>query len=262
MTYLDKNRALWNARVAAHVNSDFYDMAGFRAGKSSLKPPELRLLGDLSGKSVLHLQCHFGQDTLSLARMGAEVTGLDFSDEAIRTARALAEELQLPASFVCGDLYDAPALLQRQYDVVFTSYGVIGWLPDLNRWAEVVASCLKPGGRFVFAEFHPVVWMLDDELEFMRYSYFNVGPIIETEQATYADKSAEIGLESVSWNHGLAEVIGSLLKAGLVLRSLEELDHSPYDIFPGMIETAPGQWQVEKLKGILPLVYTLEAEKP
>src|SRR5690606_3899602 len=166
MTYLDKNRALWNARVAAHVNSDFYDMAGFRAGKSSLKPPELRLLGDLSGKSVLHLQCHFGQDTLSLARMGAEVTGLDFSDEAIRTARALAEELQLPASFVCGDLYDAPALLQRQYDVVFTSYGVIGWLPDLNRWAEVVASCLKPGGRFVFAEFHPVVWMLDDELEF------------------------------------------------------------------------------------------------
>jgi len=151
MTYLDKNRALWNARVAAHVNSDFYDMAGFRAGKSSLKPPELRLLGDLSGKSVLHLQCHFGQDTLSLARMGAEVTGLDFSDEAIRTARALAEELQLPASFVCGDLYDAPALLQRQYDVVFTSYGVIGWLPDLNRWAEVVASCLKPGGRFVFA---------------------------------------------------------------------------------------------------------------
>ena len=261
-SYLEKNRELWNARVKSHLDSGFYDLRSFREGKSSLNAPELRLLGNINGKSLLHLQCHFGQDSLSLARMGATVTGVDLSDEAVTSAQKLATELNLPARFICCNVYDTRKVLNEQFDLVFSSYGTIGWLPDLKPWAAVVASSLKPGGRFVFAEFHPVIWMLDNDLEFFQYSYFKSDPIIEIEQGTYADKSADISLESVSWNHGLAEVIGALQQEDLVLRHFEELNFSPYNIFPGMTETAPGQWQIEKLKGVLPLMYTLEMQAP
>ncbi|MBK0403520.1 class I SAM-dependent methyltransferase [Adhaeribacter sp. BT258] len=259
--YLEKNRLLWNARTDVHVDSDFYGMADFLAGKSSLNAIELGLLGDLEGKSVLHLQCHFGQDSISLARMGAEVTGADLSDKAIEKARELALQTNTNPTFICTDLYELPQHLDKKFDVVFTSYGTIGWLPDLDKWAKVIAHFLKPGGRFVFAEFHPVVWMFDDNLEKVTYGYFNSGPIIETETGTYADRKAPLNHEYVGWNHDLGEVLSSLLQNGLALESFQEFDYSPYNIFRNPVEVSPGKFRVAHLDGKIPLVYALTARK-
>ena len=171
--YIEINRQSWNSRLESHLRSDFYDVAGFLNGKSSLNSFELELLGDVTGKSILHLQCHFGQDTLSLARMGAKVTGVDLSDKAIAEANRLAQQMHLDATFICCDIYDLLNHLDHQFDIVFTSYGTIGWLPDLSKWANIVSRFLKPGGNFVFVEFHPVVWMFDDEFDKIGYNYFN-----------------------------------------------------------------------------------------
>lgn len=260
--YIEKNRATWNARTVHHIGSDFYDMKGFRAGKSSLNDIELALLDDVRGKTVLHLQCHFGQDSLSLARMGANVTGVDLSDAAIAQAQALNSELGLDARFICCDIYDLPRHLGETFDIVFTSYGTIGWLPDLERWAALIARYLKPGGRFVFAEFHPVVWMFDNDFTGVAYRYFCDAAIEEVEEGTYADTAAPIRTESVSWNHGLAEVIGNLLGQGLRLTAFQEFDYSPYACFRQVEEVAPGRYQIAPLGNKIPLVYALAAEKP
>ncbi|KAA9331710.1 class I SAM-dependent methyltransferase [Adhaeribacter soli] len=259
--YLEKNRQLWNARTEVHVQSNFYDLENFLRGRSSLNDIELNLLGDLQGKSVLHLQCHFGQDSISLARLGAIVTGVDLSDKAIEKARELDRQTETNAEFICSDLYELPEHLHKKFDLVFTSYGTIGWLPDLDKWAKVVAHFLKPGGRFIFAEFHPVLWMFDDDLEKVAYSYFNAGPIIETESGSYADRHADLKQEFVWWNHGLGEVLSSLLQNGLELISFEEFDYSPYNIFRNSVEIAPNKFRVAHLENKIPLVYALTAVK-
>jgi len=207
------------------------------------------------------LQCHFGQDSISLARMGAQVTGVDLSDQAVDLANTLAAQTQTDARFVRCNVYDLPQHLHETFDVVFTSYGTIGWLPDLNRWAAVVAHFLKPNGRFVFVEFHPVVWMFDNDFERIAYRYFNSGPIIETESGTYADPSAALHTTTASWNHGLAEVIGSLLQNGLSLRSFHEYDYSPYPCFRHTEAVAPEQYRIKHLGDQLPMVYGLVAGK-
>jgi 2-polyprenyl-3-methyl-5-hydroxy-6-metoxy-1,4-benzoquinol methylase len=260
--YASVNKALWNAKTPWHVQSAFYDMAAFRAGKNTLNDIELALLGDVRGKSVLHLQCHFGQDSLSLARMGAKVTGVDLSETAIATANQLAQELNLDARFVCANVYDVPRVLNEQYDIVFSSYGTIVWLPDMDEWARMITGALKPGGYFVFAETHPFVLMYDDNLEKVTYSYFNDGEIIETEQGTYADRNAPISLESRTWNHSLGEVMNALMKAGLTLTDFHEHDYCPYPCFGNMTETAPGRFQMTGNEGKVPLIYSLKALKP
>ena len=161
LNYIEVNRNAWNNKVEIHLKSDFYDLNGFLGGKSSLNDVELQLLGAIKGKSILHLQCHFGQDTISLSRLGAEVTGVDFSDSAIEAARKLAVATQSNAQFICCDLYDLPEHLDKKFDIVFTSYGTIGWLPDLNKWSEIVSYFLKPMGHFVFVEFHPFICIFD-----------------------------------------------------------------------------------------------------
>lgn len=258
--YAATNAALWDARTKHHIGSRFYDVPAFLEGAQSLKEPELDLLGDVCDKSVLHLQCHFGQDTLSLARMGARVTGLDISGEAIREARLLTERLEQDARFVQSDVYGALAALDgERFDMVFTTYGTIGWLPDVRRWARVVADCLKPGGAFVFAEFHPVVWMWDAEFSRVQYSYFNHEAIVGTETGTYGDRDAEIMLPSVSWNHPLGDVLDALLCAGLRIETLRELDWSPYDCFLNTVEVEEGKFQIKGMEGKLPMVYALRA---
>jgi ubiquinone/menaquinone biosynthesis C-methylase UbiE len=259
--YLDINRDSWNNKVDIHLASDFYDMDGFLSGQSSLNDIELRLLGDLRGKTVLHLQCHFGQDTLSMGRLGAQVTGVDLSDKAIETARELAVKTGLDATFICCNVYDLPQHLDQQFDVVFTSYGVIGWLPDLDKWAALIARFLKPGGQLVFVEFHPVVWMFDDAFEKIAYTYHNSGPIQETYAGSYADKSAPISQEYVMWNHGLGEVLGSLLRNGLTLNSFEEFDYSPYNCFQKTVEFEPKRYRIEHLGNKIPMVFALRASK-
>lgn len=259
--YLELNKDSWNKRVDHHMASDFYEVPAFLDGKNSLKEIELALLGDVKGKSLLHLQCHFGQDTLSLARMGAKATGVDFSEQAIDQAKKLNAQLGLDAQFICSDVYAFPEVREQHYDMVFTSYGTIGWLPDLKKWADVVAGSLKPGGRFVFAEFHPYVWMFDDNFTKLEYSYFNIEDIEEDVIGTYTDTKTSFKSKTISWNHPFSEVINALLKAGMSLESLSEYDFSPYDCFPDTVEIAPGKFQIKGMDGKLPMVYALTAVK-
>lgn len=263
-SYLALNRALWNSRTKHHLTSEFYAVDAFKAGRSSLNGIELSLLGDVAEQRILHLQCHFEQDTLSLARMGAHVTGVDLSDDAVAAARRLSQELKVPADFICCDVYDLPAHLPAgaQFDVVYTSYGVLCWLPDLTRWAAVVARCLRPGGRLVLVEFHPVIWMFDNDFKQLQYSYFNEGAIEEIETGTYAQRDAPISHPSVTWNHSLSEVIGSLLGQGLQLLSFDEYDYSPYNCFAHTVPTPEGNFHIGPLGTKTPLVYSVVAGKP
>lgn len=259
--YIEVNRNSWNNRTESHLKSEFYDLEGFLNGKNSLNEIELNLLGDIKGKTILHLQCHFGQDTISLSRLGAEVTGIDLSDKAIESAKQIAKNTTSNVKFICCDIYDLPNLLKEKFDVVFTSYGTIGWLPDLDKWAKVVSNFLKPNGQFVFVEFHPVVWMFDNNFEEIGYRYFNSGAIIETENGTYADKTADITQEYVTWNHGLSEVINSLTNNGLEIKSLNEFDFSPYNCFNKTIEFEPKKYRIEHLDNKIPMVYSINAVK-
>lgn len=259
--YKEINKKSWNNRVDTHLESEFYNVANFIKGKSSLNSIELELLGNLTGKTILHLQCHFGQDTISLSRLGAVVTGVDLSDKAIESAKKLAKETQSDATFICCDIYDLPNYLVQQFDVVFTSYGTIGWLPNLNKWAKIISQFLKPNGQFVFVEFHPVVWMFDDNFEKMAYNYFNSGPIVESETGTYADKTAEIEQDYVMWNHGLSEVFTSLIQNNLEINTFKEYDYSPYNCFNETIEFETKKYRIKHLENKIPMVYAIVAKK-
>lgn len=259
--YLAINKESWNKRTEAHLNSDFYDVAGFLKGNTSLNSIELNLLGDIKGKSILHLQCHFGQDTISLQRLGATATGIDLSDQAITSANELASKAGTTPTFICCDVYDLPNHLNQQFDIVFTSYGTIGWLPDLDKWAAIVAQFLKPNGKFVFVEFHPVVWMFDDDFKSIAYNYLNSGAIIETESGTYANREAPIKQEYVMWNHGMSEVLNSLIKNGLEINVVDEFDYSPYNCFRETIEFEPKKYRIKHLDNKIPMVYAIVATK-
>ncbi len=259
--YKELNRISWNERTAAHLASDFYDNESFISGRNSLNSIELELLGDLNGISVLHLQCHFGQDTISLTRLGAEATGADLSDKAIEAARDLAAKTESSASFVCCDIYELPDHLEGQFDTVFTSYGTIGWLPDLDRWAKVIAHFLKPGGRFIIVDFHPFVWSFDNDFSTIGYDYFNRQTIHETQTGTYADREAPISIEYVSWNHPTSEVLNALLTNGLRITAFNEYDYSPYDCFRHTVEDEPGKFRISKFGNRLPMVFACVAVK-
>jgi SAM-dependent methyltransferase len=151
--------------------------------------------------------------------------------------------------------------LDKKFDIVFTSYGTIGWLPDLNKWAQVISQFLRPNGQFIFVEFHPVVWMFDDNFEKIGYRYFNSGAIIESETGTYADKDADIKQSYVMWNHGMGEVLNSLIKNGLEINSLDEFDYSPYNCFNKTIEFEPNKYRIAHLDDKIPMVYSLRATK-
>lgn len=259
--YIGINRESWNRKTEIHLKSDFYNVENFIKGATSLNSIELELLGDIKGKSVLHLQCHFGQDSIALSRMGADVTGIDLSDAAIDNARILAKQCHTDTKFICCNVYDLPEHLSEIFDIVFTSYGTIGWLPDLDKWAAIISSFLKPGGKFIFAEFHPVVWMFNDAFSEVSYNYFNSGAIIETLEGTYADKNADLKQEYVMWNHGLSEVLNSLLTNGLQLHTFNEFDYSPYNCFQNTIEFSPGKFRIKHFDNKVPMVYALIASK-
>ncbi len=258
--YLKINKDTWNKRSEIHFDSTFYDNESFLKGRNSLNSIELGLLGNLKGKKVLHLQCHFGQDTLSLERLGAEVTGVDFSDVAIEKANQLASKLGSSARFICCDLYRLPEVLEEEFDMVFTSYGTIGWLPDIERWAKVVSLFLRTGGHFVFAEFHPVVWMFSDDFSQIQYRYFNDEPIVEME-SSYTDGAENLSSKNVSWNHGLAEVVTALLTSNIQIEQFQEFDYSPYNCFLGTKETPDGKFFIEKMGRKLPMVYAIKGLK-
>ncbi|MEP2937323.1 MAG: class I SAM-dependent methyltransferase [Gilvibacter sp.] len=261
MDYKKINKDSWNKRTAHHFDSDFYGVKDFIEGGTSLMSIELGLLGDLTGKKVLHLQCHFGQDTISLERMGATVTGVDLSDAAIEKARELAFKTKSDARFICCDIYDLPEHLNEQFDLVFTSYGTIGWLPDINRWATIVSQFTKPNGNFVMAEFHPVVWMFDDDFTHVKYNYFNDGPIVESLEGTYAQKDADLTADYVTWNHSMSSVLQALIDQGLTINVLQEFDYSPYDCFSHTVAFEPKKFRIKNMEDKLPMVYAFKATK-
>ncbi len=269
--YLRANLSNWDERVGVHAASELYDLEGFRAGRSSLTAIEERELGPLvaEGSTMLHLQCHFGLDTLSWARRGVQVTGADFSGEAITRARALAEELGLSAraSFVQSDVYGLPEALQGQFDIVYTSWGVLIWLPDLERWADVVARFLKPGGIFYLAEFHPNVLTLADDSTPQRlrigYPYFQHGePLRFDEPGTYADPGAETEHNvTYEWVHGFAETIDPLLRRGLRLDFLHEFPYTHGLSFPFLEKCEDGLLRLRGHHDDFPLSYSLKMTK-
>ena len=210
---------------------------------------------------MLHLQCHFGMDSLDWARRGANVTGIDLSDTAIHEAKKLNDELGLNAKFICCNLYDLKEHLDDKFDIVFTSYGVIGWLPDLDKWAEIISQYLKPGGIFYMAEFHPVVWMFDDEFTHIKYFYDNREVIITDSEGTYTDRSAAIKAKEYGWNHSLSEVLNALIKQGLKIEMFNEHMYSPYPCFNKMIQGEDGRWRIKGIEGKIPMVYSIRATK-
>ena len=262
-SYFETNKDTWDKKVSIHATSEFYDVEGFKNGKSSLNKYELDEVGSVKGKTLLHLQCHFGQDTLSWSRMGAKCTGIDLSSVGIKKAKLLNEELGMDATFIESNLYDVPNNVKGEFDVVFTSYGVIGWLPDLEQWGKIVASKLKKGGVFYMIEFHPIVWMFDflqTPLK-LAYPYSNSDVIYEEYKGTYTNSDADIISKEYGWNHGLGEVISSLTKAGLEIEFLHEFEKSPYNCLPDMEKTQDGMFVLKENKEMFPLLYSIRATK-
>lgn len=256
------NREGWNLRTPVHLRSGFYEIDDFVKGGTSLRCVELEELGDVAGKSLLHLMCHFGQDTLSLARMGARATGIDFSAAAIAAARGLARKTGSPAEFVCCNLYDARKHVQGVFDIVYTSYGVVGWLPDLKAWGRIISESLRPGGIFYIAEFHPFVWMLDDKFEKFAYSYFHSETPLEFDmQGTYADRDADIRYKNFNWIHSLGDVVSALTAAGLEIEFLHEFPFTVYDCFPNLEKIGDHKWWFKHLKGTVPYLFSIRARK-
>jgi len=258
--YFEVNKASWNHRAKLHVEEDFYRLKEFIKGESSLNQIELNLLGNIEHLDIIHPMCHFGMDSLSMARMGAEVCGADLSDVAIEKARNLAENISVKAEFINCNYYDLLKHLPKKYDLFFSSYGVIGWLPDLKKWAEIAYESLKDKGRLILVEFHPLVWMFDDDFTKIEYNYFTDG-VIGTEEASYTDKASDDKKPFFSWNHSLSEVVSELIRAGFQIEDLQEYDYSPYNCFRDMVEIEKGKYRIDKFGNKIPLVYSVVARK-
>lgn len=265
-TYSKANLDWWNEAVGVHAQGNTYGLESFKAGMSRLKYLEREEVGEVAGKSVLHLQCHFGLDTLSWARLGANVTGVDFSEKAIALARSLAEEEGLDATFVQSDIYDLPSALSRQFDIVYTSYGVIGWLPDLLPWGTIIARFLKPGGFFYIAEGHPFMWLLDDATSDFNvtHPYFSHDTMKEEGEGSYADRSAKMEhTVTYGWNHTFSEIFTSLLSAGLRIDFLHEFPFCAWSNFPEMIlgEDRFNRMKDPQKNNIIPMTFSLKATR-
>ncbi len=264
------NESLWDAWTAIHSNGAFYDLDGFKAGGVRIRPYEIEMVGEVSGRSLLHLQCHFGIDTLSWARLGARVTGADISPAAIELARSLADELGFPdARFMRSNLDDLPDALDGTFDIVYTSRGVLGWLPDIAAWARVVAHFLAPGGTFFITEAHPIMNVFENEgvrpgeLR-LTYPYWeHAAPLTFEVKGSYADPDADVGDETEhSWDHGLGEIVTALIDAGLRIERLVEHPFLDWKV-DFLVEDEAGTWRLPPdAAGELPLMFSLVATKP
>jgi len=260
------NRRHWDELASIHFCSAFYDVDGFLAGKTTLTPLETAEVGDVRGKSLLHLQCHLGLDTLSWARLGARATGVDFSPRAIALARRLARRTGVDARFIRANVYDLPRRLRERYDVVVTTYGVLCWLPDLTRWARVVSRFLRPGGAFYIADFHPFtdVFNMDHASTLQpAQSYFHRDePVREEPSGSYADRGAAVHTPAYEWQHPLSDVVNALIAAGLRIHSLREHDVCAYRRFPFLVQGGDRWWRLPEGMPRIPLMFSLKATRP
>ncbi len=256
------NRNGWNLRVKEHLDTEFYGVDAFKNGRNTVQRIEIEEVGDVTGKSLLHLQCHFGLDTMSWSRLGASATGVDLSDEAIENARAIAAELGLDTRFIRSDIFELPGQLDEKFDIVFTSYGALVFMHDLDRWAEIAASYLKPGGKVCIVEIHPVLPLfteIDGELR-LTYSLFQDGPNRMEVAKTYADLKPVEPHTEYFWRWSVGSLSTALINAGLRIDRLRELPFDMRQRFPSMVRGEDGYW---RLPGDpLPLVVTFVATKP
>ena len=262
------NRRNWNDRVPVHAASAFYDIDGFKAGRITLNEIEREEVGPVAGKSLLHLQCHFGMDTMSWARLGARATGVDFSAAAIDLARELNAELGLDARFICSNVYDLPRVLDERFDIVYTASGVLVWLPDLTAWAAVAAAFVKPGGRFYLLDGHPLCHVFADEEDSdapelrVRHPYFPdpAGTFFGGDGYSYAGTEL-IPSPSYEWRHSMAEILNALLATGLRIEFLHEFPVSNYRALPGMVRGRDGWWRLREHNDSIPQMFSLRATK-
>ena len=268
--YMAANKALWEEWTAIHERSEFYDLEAWKAGKRPLARFVVAEVGDVAGKDLLHLQCHFGLDTLGWARLGARVTGVDFSERAIALAGSLAAEVGLDATFVRANVLDLDQVLDGEFDIVFTSFGVLYWLDDLERWARVVARFLRPGGMLYLAEFHPFAQAMDDvdaTEPVLRYPYFpSPEPVAFATQGSYADPEAKVEQPfEYGWSHSIGEIVTVLADAGLRIEFLHEQPFTVYRALPYLVESDDDRETYrlpEPYDGKLPLMFSLRATKP
>jgi SAM-dependent methyltransferase len=260
--YFEQNKVLWDTRTPVHIESEFYNVADFLSGNSSLTCVEDEFLMSVENKKVLHLQCHFGLDTLSLMRLGGECVGIDFSELSIEKARELNTQIGGNAIFYHANVYDTLDLNLGKFDIVYTTYGAIGWLPDLDRWAQVIAGSLKPGGQLYFAEFHPVLLMFDTASNAIKYSYLEKAePDEDIEENTYADANEIISVKSYWWAHSLSEIMNALTNAGIKISLFKELDYSPYNCYPNMRDLGNGKYRFGDDAFGIPQMYVIIGEK-
>lgn len=264
----EANRAMWDERVPIHASSAVYDHDGFRKGRDEIRAFEAEEVGDVTGKRLVHLQCHMGQDTLSWARRGAaKVVGLDFSEPAIEVARGLASDIGLAdrAEFVVSDVYEAAAALpDRDYDIVYTGIGVLDWLPDIERWASTAASLVAPGGFLYLAEFHPITHVLDWEGGTrIETDYFHRDPVVTDEPGTYVDFRAET-VQNLSFErlHTLGDIVSSLAAAGLRIEFLHEHDVTLFSRYATLERGEDGLYRAPKGQPRVPLMFSLKASRP
>jgi len=265
--YLEANRKMWNEYAQIHYTSTHYDVEQFKAGTLSLLSIEREELGDVAGKSLLHLMCHFGMDTLSWAKLGSTVTGVDFSEKAIELARMLSKELGIEGTFIHSNIYDLPKVLSGKFDIVFTSYGVLCWLPDLENWAKIIAHYLKPAGTFYIVEFHPFAWVFQNEGDIQElevaYPYFERRKPLKFEiQGSYADKTAKTKQKyEYEWPHSVSEILNALIDAGLNIQFFHEYSYSAFEMYPFMEKHEDGWWRLKDQKVAIPLMFSLKAIK-
>ena len=271
--YLAVNRANWDERATVHAASTEYGFERFATDPEHLSDVvrfDLPLLGDVSGLTGIHLQCHIGTDTLSLSRLGARMTGLDLSPVSLEQARRLASESGAEIDYVEADTYSAvEAVGGRTFDLVYTGIGALCWLPDINRWAGVVDDLLVPGGRLFVREGHPMMWAVDETRTdglTLGYAYFEVEePFDLEEESTYVESDHQfVNTRQLSWNHGLGETVTALLRRGLEITGLVEHRSVPWDALPGRMarDGDLDEWRLIDEADRLPLTYTLQARKP
>ncbi len=262
--YYETNKKRWNELVGIHAESKEYDIEGFLAGKNSLHHVELDILGDVSGKSLLHLQCHFGMDTISWSRLGAKATGVDFSDTAIELAREIAKKAGTDTKFIQSNVYDLRDNLDGKFDIVFTSIGVLCWLHDIEEWGRIIAHYLKLGGTFLLVESHPMMWVFDDESEEIRvkYKYWHTKePLTWEQDGTYADEKAKVtNKKSYEWQHTVSDIINSLIKAGLIIEEIGEYPQLPWQYVQKAEKQDEWYWRIPG--DPLPQMWSVKAGKP
>lgn len=259
--YVSINRKWWNNVTPIHSQSTLYNLEGFKKGKNHLEALELEEVGVVRGKTLLHLMCHFGMGTLDWARRGAIATGVDLSNDSIKLAQKLSDELKISANFICSDIYELPKVLNEKFDIIFTSYGVLCWLSDINKWAKTINQYLKKGGMFYIAEVHPFTNVLSYDFK-TSFNYFERGPNMDDSEGTYTDWNAPIKGATYIWSYTISDVINALINEGLKIEYVHEFPYTMYDQFPGfMKKNKSGQYVLKDKKIQIPLLFSLKATK-